>query len=363
MNRESKFYLAIALLAFFGLCGIVFIRFYDGRTTAKREGVLLDTVVSVEATGKGDTKGALDGAFALIKTLDETFSMYNPGSAVSRINDAAGDHPVKVDQDVLDAVQAAKDVASLSDGAFDPTIGPVTKLWGIGDSTRSLDAVPERATIDRALALVGYRKIELNDSNGTIYLSARGAMLDLGAIAKGFVSQKVAEYLRSEGIESALIDLGGNVQLIGGRPNGEPWRIGIQNPDGKRGEAICAIELRDTAAITAGTYERFVDIGGERYTHIFDPRTGYPVKNNLASVTVVCSNGAEGDALSTALMVIGPDRMGSVRELLSLFPEAEAVFVTRVASGALEVRATKGLEGRVKSLDPSLVVKFIELGR
>lgn len=359
MDKDAKFYLTIAALAIVGLVGMVLIRFYDDRTTVKRQDVLLDTVVSLEITGKEDVQGAADGAIALIGSLDDALSMYKGSSAISAINEAAGRHAVKVEPDIFGLLQTAKDVASLSDGAFDPTIGSITKLWGIGARMRSLDAVPQKAKIDSALQAVGFKGIELSEPD-EVYLSRKGVMLDLGAIAKGYASQRVADFLRSHNIESALIDLGGNVQLIGGRPNGEPWRIGIQDPRKKRGEAICALELRDTSAITAGVYERFAEIDGERYTHIFDPRTGYPVRNDFSSVTVVSMNGAEGDALSTALMVMGPQQLDRALDLLALFPGVEAVFITHGSDGVPKIRATGGLKGRITSLDPSVSLSFLE---
>ena len=359
MSRDSKFYVIIAVLALIGLTGMVLIRFYDDRTTVKRQDVLLDTVISIEITGKGDVQGAADGAISLIGSLDDALSMYKEDSAISAVNGAAGEHAVKVEPDIFALIQTAKDIASLSDGAFDPTIGSITKLWGIGGATRSLDAVPEKAKIDEALQSVGYRDIELSGPD-EVYLSRKGAMLDLGAIAKGYASQKVADFLRSQSIESALIDLGGNVQLIGGRPNGQPWRIGVQDPRKKRGDAICVLELRDTSAITAGTYERFVEIGGERYTHIFDSRTGYPVRNALSSVTVISMNGVEGDALSTALLAMGLERLDGARDLLALFPGVEAVFISFGSNDVPEIRATSGLKERISSLDPSVSVSFLQ---
>lgn len=354
---DSRYYLAITALALFGLIGFLWIRFYDDRSTAKRQDVLLDTVISLEITGRGDVEAAADGAIALIKKLDGDLSMYKENSSVSAINDAAGDHAVRVDPDVYGLIRKSKEIAFMSDGAFDPAIGAITRLWGIGDPERSPSAIPPQPQIDEAMKATGYDLIVLEEPD-LVYLSEKRALLDLGAVAKGFVSQEVANYLRSRNIESALIDLGGNVQLIGGRPDGKPWRIGIQDPRKKRGEAICSLALSDTAAITAGGYERFAEIEGERYVHIFDPDTGYPVKNNLASVTVISPSGTEGDALSTALMVEG---MGQgALDMLALFPGTEAIFISREQDGVPEIWATKGLEGRISSVDPAVTVQYLE---
>ena len=340
-----------------GLIGTVAIRFYDNRSTAKSRDVLLDTVVTLEITGKGDTEAVADGALELIRSLDAQLSMYREGSAVYEINKEAGERPVRVTREVFKLIRAAKEIASLSDGAFDPTIGPITRLWGISGSNRSMDALPGKAAIEEALMFVGFDKI-IQTEPDVVYLLQKGAALDLGAIAKGYVSQRVADYLRSRGVESALIDLGGNVQLVGSRPNGKPWRIGIQDPRKERGEALCALELSDTSAITAGRYERFAEFGGERYAHIFDPRTGYPIRSALSSVTVVAADGTEGDALSTALMVMGPGP--DALELLSLFPGSEAVFISEGRGGVPDVLATRGLEGKITSLDSSVRVNFME---
>lgn len=358
MSGDTKFHLTLGALAIFGLIGAVVIQMTGGSKTVKRQDVLMDTVVSLEITTRGDAKKAADESMSLIRQLDGELSMYKPESAISKINAAAGKAPVKVDARVFELIGMAKDMAAFSDGAFDPTIGPVTDLWGIGDPKAGIERVPSEAEIDEAKALVGFEKIRLTEPD-TVYLETAGAKLDLGGIAKGHISDMAADFLMSSGVGSALIDLGGNLKMIGMRPDGKPWRIGIQDPRGERKEALCVLELSDTSAVTAGTYERYATLGDRRYPHIFDPRSGQPVSERALSATVISPNAAEGDALSTALIVAWNERLGNAFDILSLFPGVDALIV--LDGEPLELIATESLRGRLTQLRPEISVSYVKI--
>lgn len=195
----------------------------------------------------------------------------------------------------------AREISARTGGAFDVTIEPVVALWGFyGDVQR----VPEQAELDAALPLVGASKLTVTETQVS---GLPGQGIDLGGIAKGYASNRVAERLAACGVTGALISLGGNVQAVGGKPDGSAWRIGVRDPMDESG-VVGVVEARDKAVVTAGSYQRYFLCDGVRYHHIIDPATGRPAESGLVSATVLCGDGAYADALSTALFVMGAER-------------------------------------------------------
>jgi thiamine biosynthesis lipoprotein len=321
-----------------------------GMSARTREITAMDTLIRITVY-KRATRTRLDriidGAFDLIGRLEGELSAHNDSSEVSLINSNAGKSSVSVSPRVFQAVDAARKVAVVTKGCYDPTIGPLSALWRVGDRRNPRDELPARQEIAQALELVGYEGLDTSIRD-VVYLKREGMALDLGGVAKGYISGVVSNYLKRQGIRSAVIDLGGNVMVIGGRPNGEPWRIGIQHPQRHRGTPICSIAARDTSLITAGVYERFSSIDGRRYTHIFNPITGSPIEGNLLSVTVITRDPTMGDALSTAFMVMGAEKS---MELLRTLPGIEAVFVSQGTDGKMELLATEGISDSLEILD------------
>jgi FAD:protein FMN transferase len=264
---------------------------------------VLGTVCSVRLLD-GGSKAALDAAFKRLFEIEATMSVNTPGTIVGNINEAAGSRPVKVPQDVLEVTRRALHYASLTDRAFDPTIGPIVKLWNIGLEG---ERVPEAREIEQALPLVDAAAVKLDERESTIYLPKAGMLLDLGGIAKGYAADEVGRILTERGVKAAVIDLGGNVKVVGKKPDNSQWRIGVQNPADARGAYIGIASLGEGATVvTSGIYERnFMDTDGRLYHHIFDTRTGYPVEGNLVSVTVISRSSMDADGLSTALFALG----------------------------------------------------------
>jgi len=258
-------------------------------------------------------------------------------SGVLAINRQAGIAPVKVRADLLEVLVAAQRYAELSGGAFDPTIGPLVKLWGIGSETQRIPAVDE---IDAALGLVNFRDLIIDRGAGTAFLRRQGMELDLGAIAKGYAADEAARIAREGRVKRGIIDLGGNILALGWRNErgSVPWRIGVQNPFDVRGESIGFLAVHDTSVVTSGVYERFFEAGGMRFHHILSTTDGYPVDNGLLSVTIVTERSMEADALSTAVFAMGYERG---RVLIDSIPNAEVVFVFADRS----VKITGGLSG------------------
>jgi thiamine biosynthesis lipoprotein len=244
------------------------------------------------------------------------------------VNMSAGIAPVAVSGDLLDLLDEARRYAELSGGAFDPTIGPLVRLWGIGGSGAR---VPGREEIRGALALVDWRDLVIDRAAGTAFLRRRGQALDLGAIAKGYAADEAAALLRRRS-RRAIIDLGGNIFALGERPGRESWRIGVQDPLEERGVYLGVLRVTNRSVVTSGVYERYFEAGGRRYHHILSTQDGYPVENGLLSVTIVAERSIDADALSTACFALGLERGLALVESL---PDTEAIFVGRDRSVVL----------------------------
>jgi thiamine biosynthesis lipoprotein len=260
---------------------------------------------------------------------------------LDRINAEAGIRPVAVPGDLLDVLEEARRYAELSEGAFDPTIGPLVRLWGIGGEN---PRIPAEAEIREALALVDWRDLVIDRAAGTAFLRRRGQALDLGAIAKGYAADQAAAIVQRRPSRRAIIDLGGNIFALGERPPGESWRIGIQDPLEERGNYLGILRVKNKSVVTSGVYERYFEEEGLRYHHILSTADGYPVRNGLLSVTIVTDRSIDADALSTAVFALGLERG---RALVESRPATEAVFVTAgrevvLSSGAAELFTLTG---------------------
>jgi thiamine biosynthesis lipoprotein len=257
-------------------------------------------------------------------------------SEVETVNRQAGLGPVFVGEDALTVIDMARHYASLSGGAFDPSIGPLVRLWGIGtDAAR----VPDDGEIQAVLPLIGWQDIDIDREARTVFLRHSAMRLDLGAIAKGYAADEVVRILqKAPRVRGALIDLGGNIFAYGEKEGNLPWRIGVQNPVDSRGAYIGVLELRNKTIVTSGIYERFLEVDGKRYHHILSSKDGYPVNKGLLSVTIIADRSMDADALSTAAFALGWEAGAILIESVS---GAEALFVfedmtIRGTSSALE---------------------------
>lgn len=304
------------------------------RTTEpiSRTGFYFDTVIQITLYDT-ENEAVLDGCFALAEKYENLFSATKEGSDVWKINHADGE-TVTVSEETVKLLIWAADYANTTEGKIDPTIRPVSELWDFGSEGNA--HIPQDAAIKEALSHVSYDKIRFgvapSDETGepvyrTVTLIDPDAAVDLGFIAKGYIADKMKEYLLSQGIESACISLGGNVLAIGEKPDGSPFRIGIQEPFAETGKTLKTIEIRDTSVVTSGIYERcFYDEDGVLYHHILDTTTGYPVNNELAGVTIICPSSAKADALSTACLCLGAEKG---QKLLDAEKDVAYLLVTR----------------------------------
>ncbi|MEW6565522.1 MAG: FAD:protein FMN transferase [Spirochaetota bacterium] len=271
--------------------------------------------------------------FARLREIEDHMSVNKDGTELDRVNAAAGKEPVAVDADVVEVLSSALLYAELSDGAFDPTVGPLVKLWGIGtDNAR----IPEAAEIKVVLPLINYKDVVLDSQAKTIYLKRPGMALDLGAIAKGYAADEMARILKAQRIDRAIIDLGGNVLAYGEKQGGKPWRIGVQDPTGDRGAYIGILEIKNKTMVTSGVYERFLIQDGIRYHHILSTANGYPVQNGLLSVTIIADRSIDADGLSTTVFALGYEKG---RNLLEQLGNVEGIFIFDDGT----VRATDGV--------------------
>ena len=271
-----------------------------GPKEASGDAFLFDTAVSIKVVSDNADE-LLGECFNLAKDLEKVFSPTDPESELYKINDRDSD-TVTVSDDMRDCIEKALMYSDLTGGRFDLTIRPVTELW---DFHSDEPKVPDKEDIAKALEDVDYRSVSL-DGN-VLSFSKSGTKIDLGAIAKGYISGKISDLLIRKGCKSALINLGGNVHALGARPDGTPWKIGIQKPFADRGETIAVFPVADRCVISSGTYERYFEDGGELCHHIIDPATGYPADAFYTQVTVTGTSDADCDALATVALLMGSE--------------------------------------------------------
>lgn len=285
-----------------------------------RTNFMMDTVMTIKVFDSNDEK-ILDEAFERIEEIENKMSRTIDSSEVYLINKNAGEKPIKVSDDVYFVIKTAKQYAEISNGAYDPTIGPLVNLWDIqGEGEVEKDSIPSEKKILTEKNKVDFTKLELLEDN-EVFLSEKDMILDLGGIAKGYAVDEVMRILKEYGVKSAIIDLGGDIYALGSKAGEQPWKIGIQNPFEPRGSYVGIVEVKDKSIVTSGDYERYFELDNIRYHHIIDRETGYPTNNELSAVSVISESSMEGDAVSTAIFVLGKD------EGLKLISKIEGVDV------------------------------------
>ena len=304
--------IALLLLAAFLFAGCDAV--YKGSSDA----VLGPVPVTIQVVASSEEKAqeAIAAAFAAITQANNLFSSYVPQSEVSRLNRSGG-RECHVSSQTAELLACAVEMSELTGGAFDITAGPLIKLWKktikAAELHRELSGtkvevpeptLPSTEDLDAARKLVGYKRLTLGPNSATF--ETPGMTVDLGGIAKGYAVDRAIGALKAKGIRHALVDAGGDGYALGSRPGGKPWRIGVQKPDNETGEHFSGVlELSDTAYATSGDYEQYAEIGGVRYAHIIDPRTGQPAQVAV-SVTVIAPDCTTADALATGISVLGP---------------------------------------------------------
>ncbi len=285
-------------------------------------GFKLNTVVTITIYDSKD-ESILKGCMELCDEYEALFSRTIPDSEISRLNagelaESNGISPLSEPTQAL--LAEAFRYSELSDGAFDPTIGAVSSLWDFTGENRH---APSQEAVEAALPYVGWEQVKLTEEG---ILLPKGVQIDPGAIAKGFIADRIREYLLEQGVKSATINLGGNVLCVGSKPDGSPFRIGVQTPFADRSETSAILEIDNRSVVSSGIYERYFEENGIFYHHILDPKTGFPCENELCSVTIISDTSVEGDALSTACFVLGLEKG---MELINSLPGIDAIFIDR----------------------------------
>lgn len=279
--------------------------------------------------------------------LEKLLSCFVPESDISRINNSAGIKCEKLSPDTYEVLSLAVRFSRLCNGLFDITIGPLVNLWDYKNSC----VIPEETKIRQILTLVNYTDLMLEPGKKAAGLKKAGQSIDLGGIGKGYASDKFLEVFRNFGVKSAFTNIGGNVAVLGTKPDGSSWSIGIRHPR-EENRLIGAVLAKDQAVVTSGDYQRyFIDKTGKRRHHILDPATGYPSESGLISVTIVTDSGTTADALSTILFVTGLDKG---LKILKSFPGTEAILI----DNDLTVYVTYGLKDRfqpIQGIDVNII--------
>lgn len=331
--RKHFLPLSLALALIFSLAGC---QTAPARTKQSATGFYFDTVIVM--TVYWQDAAPLDAAMERCAYYEGLLSKTVEGSDVWNINHAGGER-VQVSEDTRDILEKALDYAKRSDGKFDITIAPCVALWDFTDLANA--KLPDPAALAAAAALVDYTLVDVNDDGVKL---GPGQTIDLGAIAKGYIADRISDFLKEQGVESGLLNFGGNVQTIGDKPDGTPWNVGVQDPRSTQGESIAAVPVTDGAVVTSGIYERGFDLDGVRYHHLLDSATGMPIQNDLAGVSIFVDDSFDGDALSTTLFAMGEqDGLALVKELDGV----EAMFITR----GDKISYSPGLEGKIKLLE------------
>jgi len=297
MNRNTAAALLCALLPAL-MCSCTESGRISADTPFTADFFAMDTFMSVKAYGKG-ANDALARTEERIKQLEDELSVTREDSDISRINRGG---EVKVQQETAGIIRQALGYCEMTGGALDITLYPVLREWGF---TTGEYRIPEQSEIDELLGKVGYSQV---DAAGDTVSIPEGVMIDLGAVAKGYASDCAADIMRGNGVTSALINLGGNVQTVGTKPDGKPWKVAVRDPYAPDRD-MCVVEVSDKAVITSGSYERFfTGEDGNDYWHILDPEDGYPADNGIVSATIIGSSGMMCDAFSTAMFAAGTER-------------------------------------------------------
>lgn len=273
-----------------------------GQQIFKKKQSLLGSPFEITVVAKDSVQGNLfsDLAIAEVKRIENLISDWIPTSQISKVNQNAGISPVKVDKEVFDLVERANKISKLTSGAFDISYASMDRIWKFDGSMKEM---PTEEAIRKSVEKVGYQNIILNSKDTTIFLKNKGMKLGLGGIGQGYIADKIKALLQEKGCNSGLVNVSGDINTWGKQPNGNTWTVGIVNPMNKN-KVFATFPLDDSAVETSGSYEKYVTFNGKRYSHIIDPRTGYPA-SGIISVSVFAKQTELADALATGIFVMG----------------------------------------------------------
>lgn len=305
-----------------------------------RTEIFMGTPISITLYDGGNQK-VLDKAFKKIVEIEDSVSINKENTEITKLNESAGIDKVKLSDLSYDILKKGIEYSRLSNGSYDITIGVLVKLWSIGLEDAK---VPSKEEINDTIGYIDYNNIKIDDSTKEAFLTKKGMEVDLGSIAKGYAADEVAKILKQEGINSAIIDLGGNIYALGSKNSDNNWKIGIQDPFNDRGQIVGAIEVSDKTVVTTGIYERFIEEDGVKYHHILDPKTGYPYETDIAGVSIIADNSIDADALSTLTFTKG---LKEGLKFVEYLDNVDAIFITN----AKQIYITENIKNNFKLMN------------
>lgn len=296
---------------------------------------------------KQELEKCTEKAFNEVKRVEKLMNLWDKDSEINRINYSKTGEWVVVDKATFEVIEKAIKASEITEGAFDITVNPLVNIWGFGSRSKEIHEIPTEDEILTALAKTGYKKISVDKEKTAVSFTQDGVKIDLAGIAKGYGVDVAINALRECGVRQAMVEIGGEVRVLGRNKDGRKWRVGIRHPL-KENELLGVIEMEDESVATSGDYENYFEIGGVRYSHIINPLTGKPTTSGIASVTIMSRECADADALATGLMVLPFDK-GC--ELLENLPDYEGIIIRRITDNKLEIFVTEGLKGKVEISD------------
>ncbi len=280
--------------------------------------------ITVVAPDSIEAHKYIDLAAGEISRIEQLISSWDKNSQTSLINQNAGVKPVKVDKELFELIQRSLALSRLTDGAFDISYASMDRIWKFDGS---MESMPTQEAISNSVELVGFREIRLDEDDGTVFLPNKGMKIGFGAIGKGYAADKAKELLVSQGVTSGIINASGDMTTWGKQPSGNDWKVAITNPKNKE-QSYALLPVYNKAVVTSGDYEKYVELDGIRYTHIIDPRTGYPA-TGLISVTVFAPKAELADALATSIFVMGKE---AGLDRINQIPNVECVLIDEEGS-------------------------------
>ncbi|AWH73205.1 thiamine biosynthesis protein ApbE [Dokdonia sp. Dokd-P16] len=287
------------------------------KRTLKLMGSRFDITVVANDEAQGNASIAV--AIAEITRIEKLISSWDPNSETSSINRNAGIKPVRVDTELFNLIERAIKISKLTDGAFDISYASMDRIWKFDGS---MDVMPSEVEIMTSVAKVGFNNIVLDKNESTVFLKLEGMKIGFGGIGKGYAADKAKALLIAQGVPSGIINASGDMNTWGKQPNGSEWKVAITNPMNKN-KVFALLPITDGAVVTSGNYEKFVNFNGKRYTHIIDPRSGYP-SSGIISVTVFAPTAELADALATSVFVMGKE---AGLDRINQLPKIECIII------------------------------------
>lgn len=317
---KKKFIALLTLLTL--LFTLVGCKSEDTTTSISDSQFKFNTIMTITLYGYNDT-AIFNDIWAEIDRMEQSFSANIESSDVTKFNQNPSTEPIPMPEEIVMMVDHAKPYSDKTSGGFDLTIEPVVQLWGIStDHPR----VPAQAELDAALLHVNYQNVIADTKNNTLQKLDPNVHIDLGGIAKGYTADFLKAFIAEKGIDRAIINLGGNIYAVGSKAKDTPWNVGIQNPFEPNGDVVGILKTSDKSVVTSGSYERNFEQDGKFYHHILNTETGYPVENELISVSIVSDKSLDGDILSTSTFSLGLDEG---RALIDSLDNMAAIFITK----------------------------------